>query len=150
MAAPDRPLTPKQAQFCREYVVDFNGAQAALRAGYGKRRPDDRAFRLLRDPRVQAQVARMIAEKAQRTGITADSVLQRLNEVADRCMTGEPIADKEGNETGEWRFDSSGANRALELLGKHLGLFVDRFRLETGQPLEINLHWSKPVREPDG
>ena len=40
-------------------------------------------------------------------------------------MQAVPVMDREGHETGEWEFDSGGANRALELLGKHLQLFGD-------------------------
>jgi phage terminase small subunit len=44
-------------------------------------------------------------------------------------LTPEPLADKEGNIV-EWRFDSSGANKALESIGKHLGMFTDKVKMD--------------------
>lgn len=45
-------------------------------------------------------------------------------------MTAEPVLDREGEPTGEYRFDSSGAARGLELLGKHLQMFTDKIKVE--------------------
>src|SRR5581483_2336246 len=53
-------------------------------------------------------------------------ILERLMAIVERCMQAEPVLDPEGKPTGEFRFDGKSANRALELLGKHLGLFVER------------------------
>src|SRR5271165_3921042 len=53
-------------------------------------------------------------------------VLTSLKNVAKRCMQAEPVLDSKGRPTGEYTFQASGANRALELLGKEYGMFVDR------------------------
>jgi hypothetical protein len=53
-------------------------------------------------------------------------VLSSLKDVAKRCMQTEPVRDSKGRPTGEYTFQASGANRALELLGKEYGMFVDR------------------------
>ncbi|HEV1288451.1 MAG TPA: hypothetical protein VNU44_24205 [Bryobacteraceae bacterium] len=53
-------------------------------------------------------------------------VLCSLKSVAKRCMQAEPVLDSKGRPTGEYTFQASGANRALELLGKEYGMFVDR------------------------
>jgi phage terminase small subunit len=53
-------------------------------------------------------------------------VLTSLKAVAKRCMQAEPVLDSKGTPTGEYTFQASGANRALELLGKEYGMFVDR------------------------
>ena len=44
-------------------------------------------------------------------------------------MAPEPMVDKEGNIV-EWRFDSSGANKALESIGRHLGMFNDKLKVD--------------------
>ena len=71
-----------------------------------------------------------IKAQEKRTEITADYVLSSLKEVAERCKQAIPVMmkDENGNmvETGEYKFDSTGANRALELLGKNLKLFIDK------------------------
>lgn len=119
-------LSDKQKRFVEEYLIDCNATQAAIRAGYSQKRASELGYQLLQKTTVQQTIQKAMDERAKRTEITADYVLQGLKTVADRCMKGEPIIDREGNETGEWRFDSGGANRALELLGKHLKLFTDK------------------------
>jgi phage terminase small subunit len=53
-------------------------------------------------------------------------VLSSLKNVAKRCMQAEPVLDSKGRPTGEYTFQASGANRSLELIGKELGMFVDK------------------------
>lgn len=61
-----------------------------------------------------------------KNGLDRSWVIERLMKVADRCMQAEPVLDREGNETGEFKFDSNGANRALHLLGLELGMFTPK------------------------
>jgi phage terminase small subunit len=129
-------LTPKQQRFCEEYIVDLNATQAAIRAGYSKKTAGSQGHDLLKKPAIQELVGKMRADQSEATGITAKSVLERLNAVANRCMDAEPVYSKSGQplvvvtEDGDvapvWSFQASGANRALELLGKNLGLFGDK------------------------
>jgi hypothetical protein len=53
-------------------------------------------------------------------------VVANLKSVVDRCMEAEEVLDHKGKPTGRFTFNATGANRALELLGKKLGMFVDR------------------------
>jgi phage terminase small subunit len=124
--APKKKLPPKQLLFVKAYLVDFNGAQAAIRAGYAPRTAKEAASRLLTFVNVQEAIREEIENRSKRTEITADWVLKNLKEVAERCMEAVPVLDKEGNPIGAYRFDANGANRALELLGKHLALFTDK------------------------
>jgi len=78
-------LTPKQKRFVDEYVVDLNGTQAAKRAGL--KASTDGATRvaassLLADPNVSKAVAIKIEERAMRTQITQDRVLEELARIA--------------------------------------------------------------------
>jgi phage terminase small subunit len=116
-------LTRKQSMFCAEYRIDFNGTRAAIRAGYSPKTADMQASRLLRNVKVQNEVKRLQEEKIQATGVTAEYVINSLRNVANRCMQEEPVLDREGNPTGEYQFAHSGANKALELLGKTIGVF---------------------------
>lgn len=90
--AQQSPTSPKPAKvtktenrierFVTEYLVDLNGRQAAIRAGYS---PDSARFtasEILARPEVQARVAQAMVERANRTGITADRVLERLWNIA--------------------------------------------------------------------
>ncbi|WP_343711896.1 terminase small subunit [Inquilinus sp.] len=119
-------LTPKERRFIDEYLVDLNGAQAAIRAGYSERRAKQTASELLDKPEVAAAIEAAQAARSERTQVTQDWVLDRLQEVVERSMQHEAVTDRQGNPTGEYTFNAGGANKALELLGKHLGMFRDR------------------------
>lgn len=77
-----KPLTDKQLAFCREYVIDFNGAQAAIRAGYSPNGADVTAARMLKDERIQHEISHLTARKAERADIQADEVIGRLSAIA--------------------------------------------------------------------
>jgi len=109
--------------FCAEYRTDFNGTQAAIRAGYSPKTALSQASRLLTNVKVQDEIKRLQDEKIQATGVTAEYVINSLKNVANRCMQEEAVVDREGNPTGEYQFAHSGANKALELLGKTIGVF---------------------------
>lgn len=77
-------MTEKQRRFCEEYLVDLNGRQAAIRAGYSPGAADSMAHEFLHDPKhsgIQERIARAEAERSRRTGITADRVLLELARV---------------------------------------------------------------------
>lgn len=128
------PLTLKQEQFCQEYLVDLNATQAAIRAGYSADSANEQGSRLLANLKVASRVRELLAGRAARVEVDADWVLRRLLEISDKCMEAKPVMEfdpvnkcmvqKEAT-SGEllYEFDSSGANKATELIGKHLGFF---------------------------
>lgn len=69
-------LTPKQQRFVDEYLIDLNATQAAIRAGYSAKSAEVQGARLLSNAKVKAAVDEAVAARAERTGITADRVLQ--------------------------------------------------------------------------
>jgi phage terminase small subunit len=128
------PLTPKQQRFVDEYLLDLNATQAAIRAGYSARTAASIGEENLRKPDIAAAVQAAQAERATRTAVTQDYVVANLAEI-ERCMQRAPVMvrrgremvpleDDEGREV--WQFDARGATGALALIGKHLGMFVDR------------------------
>lgn len=115
--------SPNRERFIIEYCVDFHGTKAAIRAGYNEKSAASQASRLLRNANIKAAIERRKEEMAKAAGIDALWALNRRVEIAERCMTAEPVRDKEGNETGEYTFDASGANKALDAIEKiHLGM----------------------------
>jgi hypothetical protein len=100
-------LTPKQKRFCEEYAIDFNGTQAAIRAGYSEHSAGIIASQNLTKLNVRNQIEKSIAEKSIRTEITADRVLQSIAEIA--------FAEKNVSNRDKLK--------ALEMLCKHFGLF---------------------------
>lgn len=105
-------LNPKQKAFVSEYLVDSNAAAAARRAGYSDRTAKQIAAKLMARGDVQEAIAAARKEQQERTGITSDYVLSRLQTIVERCM--------------EEDWDPAQANRSLELLGKHLGMWTDK------------------------
>jgi len=119
-------LTPKQSLFCKEFIVDLNATQAAIRAGYSEKTAAQMGFENLRKPNIRNEIERLMRQREKRTERSGDEVIERLWEIVDRCLQRIPVLDKSGNETGEFRFDATGANKALELLGRHHKLFTDK------------------------
>lgn len=145
----ERGLTPKQAAFVREYLIDLNATQAAIRAGYSAKTAQVQSAKMLSKAIISAALKEKMDERARKAEISAEYVLSSLLNVAERCQTAVPVLDKEGNETGEWKFDSSGANRALELIGKHLGIFVERVKHE-GNVFGLTINASGPPPKQNG
>ena len=130
-----RNMTDKQEAFIREYLIDFNLTQAAIRAGYSAKTAYSIGQRLLKNVEVKQAIDTAMNERKERTALTADYVLKNLREIVERCMQrqpvmskGEQVTDEQGNTV--WTFDAKGATRALELLGKHLGMFTDKLKVE--------------------
>ena len=103
-------LTAKQHAFVEEYMIDKNATQAAIRAGYSPKTAYNIGSENLAKPEIAAALDEAKAEQSERTQVDADWVLGKLKENALAAM-----------EDG----DRAPANRALELLGKHQGLFKD-------------------------
>jgi phage terminase small subunit len=118
-------LSARQQRFVAEYLVDLNATQAAIRAGYSAATANQQGPRLLVNVGVALAIAEAQAERAVRTALTQDWVLNGLEENYERAMSAKPVLDHEGNPVGEWTYQGSVANRSLELVGKHLGMFTD-------------------------
>lgn len=140
-------LTPKQARFVEEYLIDLNSAGAARRAGYSSRMADRIGYQLLENPRVQAAIQAAQRERSARTGITADRVVRELALLgfADLCdyvewdTSGVRLRDSstldeakrraviEVSETRLGvRIKLADKKGSLDSLGKHLGIFDDK------------------------
>lgn len=116
-------LNEKQKQFCEEYIIDLNGTQAAIRAGYSEKTANRIASELLSKLDIQEYICKLKNKRSERVKYSQDELMRDILEVKNRCMQANPVLDKEGNETGVWKFDSNGANKALDMLAKHVGFY---------------------------
>lgn len=128
-------FTERQQRFIDEYLVDLNATQAAIRAGYSERTASAQASRLLTNVNIRARIEELKKTRADRLNLDAYWVLKRLMDISDRAMQAEPLMEWDHSEqqlvpSGEYQFDSSGANRATELIGKHLGMFKETVKHE--------------------
>ncbi len=152
-------MTKKQKRFVEEYMLDLNATQAAIRAGYSADSAGSIGCELLTKPDIRAQVDAALAERSRRTGVNADRVIRELARVAffkatdavemsDATLKDDIAADDaaviasvkvkqtfgdyEGIER-EVRFADK--LKALELLGKHLGMFTDKVQVSRVAPV---------------
>ena len=151
-------LTPRQSMFVKEYLVDLNGTQAAIRSGYSPRTANEQAARLLANVNISDAVASGMAKRAAKVEINADYVLARLAEI-DRMDVLDIMSDDMALKPvsawpSSWRRYLSGFDVAemkdgqdaigvlkkikwpdkvknLELLGKHVGVgaFTEKVQL---------------------
>jgi phage terminase small subunit len=134
-----RKLTQKEKRFCDLYLVSNNASDAARGAEYSAKTAKEQGCRLLTRVHVQDYLEVKRKELEEETKIDQKWVLERLVQVHERCMQTEPVRDKEGNETGEFVFKDSGANKSLELIGRHLGMFNDKLKIagDAENPLKV-------------
>lgn len=125
-------LNERQKRFCEEYIVDLNATQAAIRAGYSEKTAASTAARLLRNVKVQKYIAQLQAERGQRLQVTQDDVIREICDIAllplddDNVLSGiVKVKDKV---------------KALELLGRHFGAFVDKVEQKTEFSDGINVN----------
>ncbi len=104
-------MTPRQLRFVAEYVKDLNATQAYIRAGYSKGGAAQAADKLLRNAEIQVAIATRQMVIGDRLEITAEKILRDLE------------ASRKAAHSAD---QHSAAIRAAELLGKHIGMFVDR------------------------
>ena len=134
-------LTAKQEAFCREYLIDLNATQAAIRAGYSEHTAKDIGCQNLAKLNIAEKIAQLKAERSKRVQIDADWVLTASKDLYDKCMEAEPLTDQNGEEVGFAKFNAAGAAKAIELVGKHVN--VRAFDFEAGnsdkKPIHINI-----------
>lgn len=131
------PLTIKQQKFVDAYMAtNGNGVESARQAGY---KGDDRTLRNvasenLTKPNIGQAIRERQMEQAKSFKITAGMVLQKLWSIAEVSSarvprvdkeSGEPMSDADGNPLYRVN-DGATASKSLELIGRHLGMFVDR------------------------
>jgi len=144
-----KKLTEQQQRFCEEYIIDLNGTQSAIRAGYSKKTANEQASRLLTNVNVQRYIQELKAKRSERSAITADMViaeiakvamlnvedfyddigLKPLSELDDAAKAAISSYQVKRIKTGKDKFEdvpivkTHDKMKALELLGKHLGVF---------------------------
>lgn len=141
-------LTPKQRKFVSEYLVDLNATQAAIRAGFSQKTARAQGQRLLTNVYIANAIAAAQAKREKRTEITQDRVVQELARIAfgnsrsvmswgpgglvlrnsndlneDEAALVSEVRETTTKDGGSMALKTHDKLKALELLGKHLGMF---------------------------
>jgi phage terminase small subunit len=134
-------LTTKQQRFAEEYLVDLNATQAAIRAGYSEKTAGSVGGENLKKPEIAAAIQLAMKKRSERTNVDADYVLRTIVDTIERCKQAEPVRDREGNNTGEYKFEASAVLKGAELLGKHLKMFTDKTEVTGADGGPVNMNW---------
>lgn len=149
--AKDFDLTPKQKLFCDEYLKDLNATKAAERVGYKKRSAAQQAARLLTNDKIQKYVQSKLDARTKRAEVTQDMVVNELKKIAfsnmgtvakwnhsgvsffdsddlseDAKSTVMSVEESTNQHGGSLKIKQYDKTKALELLGRHLGMFKDK------------------------
>jgi len=119
-------LTPKQERFVQEYLIDFNGTQAAIRAGYSKKTACSIGAENLRKPQIQEILQFRAKEVAKTVGLTQEDVVDELRKIVKSDIRS--LYDEDGVllPVNKWPDDMAGAIAGMESIeieveGKHIG-----------------------------
>ena len=158
------PITRKQKLFVQEYLIDLNATQAAIRAGYSPDTAGEIGSENLKKPDIRASIDKAMAERSRRTGINQDRILLELAKIAllnpqqvvnlndatiredalpedlaaDASVKVKRFPTKEGEGIIEREIKFYDKSKALELAGKHLGMFRDKVdvNVQTSEKLD--------------
>lgn len=148
-------LTAKQKRFVEEYLIDLNATQAAIRAGYSPKTAEQEGYKLVQKSSVSEEISKAIAERSKRTGISQDRVIQELARIAfvnpqkviqtsnasvrqdiseddAACIQAVKVkmSESKNGSSCEREVRLNDKLKALELLGKHLGMFKDKVEVD--------------------
>jgi len=107
-------LTAKQQRFVEEYLIDLNATQAAIRAGYSEKTAYSIGQENLNKPVIAEEIEKRQEKIGEDNGITVEWL---LGEMKDTYIQAKSV--------GEF----AAANKSLEMLGKHKGMFKDKIEL---------------------
>jgi Phage terminase, small subunit len=136
----------KHEHFCQLNANGESATQAYVLAGYSAKGAGPSAARLLKNAQIceriaslraikEAQHAESVRATIEKAGLSKAWVLEQLMENVAMAKAAEPVRDSEGNPTGEYKQNLGAANKALELLGSEIGMFIKK--AEVGKPGEF-------------
>ena len=156
-------LTAKQKKFVEEYLIDLNATQAAIRAGYSTESAKEIGCENLTKPNVKAEIDKAIAERSRMTGINQDRVLRELAKIAfvnpgdvinlNQATVKSDAKEEdlaaiasvkikniptEDGEITEREIKLCDKLKALDLLGKHLGIYDKKDAEDKNLTITIN------------
>ena len=141
------PILPnhKHELFAQGLAKGLSADAAYQAAGYKRDRGN--AARLTANDSIQKRVAEIQGKAAEKAEVTKAWVMERLKETVERAMQAVPVLDCEGKPTGEYTYQGAVANKALELIGKELGMFARKQPSDEDNPLTLRVTIDAPPDE---
>ena len=156
-------MTERDLRFADEYFVDYSPKNAAIRAGYSEKTARNAANWIKAEnpekPRLRALIDQKAAELSRRTGVTAERVISEIAKIAFANIgdivdpdTGKLLEEvkradasavagiriKRGEDYDEYEVKMHDKIKALDQLGKYLGLFENVVKLDGAVPVIID------------
>ena len=125
-------------RFADKYFETLNGKESAIYAGFSEDTAKQQAWQLLQREDIQEYLQKIREKYAIKSGISKQWIVERFKHISDACIQAEPVFDSDGNPIGEYRFDSSGANKSTEMLGKIIGVF-EKDNEQKKDTIQINI-----------
>lgn len=150
--------------FCQEYIIDFCGKDAAIRAGYTATNASQVASKLISLPRIKNRIDELVKKRSERVRISADRIVQELEYMAmfDPKDLAGITSQAEIKELPEsirraivgWSYNKEGhfiikmaKEKAIELLGRHHKLFTDSVEINDKTGLAARLEKAKQAKK---
>ena len=137
-------MTARQKRFCDEYLIDLNGTQAAIRAGYSPRSARQIADKNMSNDDIRKYIDDRMKEKNKELIADQDEVLKYLTKVLRGQSQSEVVVvENIGDFTSEARLlqkapDEKERLKAAELLGKRYNMFSDKMKVDVAMPVVIS------------
>lgn len=154
-------LTAKQERFIQEYLIDLNATQAAIRAGYSAKTANEQGSRLLANVKVHTRMQERMAEISRRTGVNQERIVRELARIAfvnptelvnmndatilpnaseddTAAIASVKVKEVSGDfESIEREIRFADKLKALELLGKRFGMWIDKQQVDVTSAVQI-------------
>ncbi|CAM3923107.1 MULTISPECIES: terminase small subunit [Paenibacillus] len=154
-------LSAKQQRFVDEYLIDLNATQAAIRAGYSSKTASEQGSRLLANVKVRACIDERMAELSRRTGVNQERIIRELARIAfvnptelvnmndatilptaseddTAAIASVKVKEVSGDfESIEREIRFADKLKALELLGKRYGMWIDKQQVDVTSAVQI-------------
>lgn len=154
-------LTAKQERFVQEYLIDLNATQAAIRAGYSAKTANEQGSRLLTNVSVRTRIDERMAEISKRTGVNQERIVRELARIAfvnptelvnmddatilpdasiddTAAIASVKVKEVSGDfESVEREIRFADKLKALELLGKRFGIWIDKQQVDVQGAVQI-------------
>ena len=129
-------LTLRQVLFCKEYLIDLNATQAAIRAGYSTKTATETGYENLNKPHIASYIQELKGNREEKIEITAEEVLRNLHLAQEIALGIKPhhivVKDSVGNGMTETlsqeikKTDLTNFVKINEMYMKHLGMFTEK------------------------